>query len=84
MGLYLPATEISAENTVPGLATIVPGRKEANMDSELIMRIVNYRAAMSLANEMLENGIISSEEYAKIDTIMAKKYGLSSCTIFRE
>lgn len=54
------------------------------MDSELIMRIVNYRAAMSLANEMLENGIISSEEYAKIDTIMAKKYGLSSCTIFRE
>lgn len=54
------------------------------MDNELIMRIANYRAAMSLANEMLENGIISAEEYAKIDTIMAKKYGLSSCTIFRE
>ncbi len=54
------------------------------MDSELIMRIANYRAAMSLANEMLENGIISSEEYAKIDTIMTNKYGLSSCTIFRE
>ena len=84
MGLYLPATEISAENTAPGLATIAPGRKEANMDSELIMRIANYRAAMSLANEMLENGIISSEEYAKIDTIMTNKYGLSSCTIFRE
>lgn len=54
------------------------------MDNELIMQIANYRAAMSLANEMLENGIISAEQYAKIDTIMTKKYGLSSCTIFRE
>lgn len=53
------------------------------MDNELIMRIANYRAAMSLANEMLENGIISAEEYEKIDTIMAKKYGLSSCCILR-
>lgn len=84
MALYLPATETSAENTVPGLVTVAPGRKEASMDNELIMRIANYRVAMSLANEMLENGIISSEEYAKIDTIMTKKYGLSSCTIFRE
>ena len=84
MALYLPATETSAENTAPGHATASPGRKEASMDSELIMRIANYRAAMSLANEMLENGIISAEEHAKIDTIMAQKYGLSSCTIFRE
>lgn len=84
MALYLPATETSAENTVLGLVTVAPGRKEASMDNELIMRIANYRASMSLAKEMLENGIISAEEYAKIDTIMAKKYGLSSCTIFRE
>jgi len=47
-------------------------------------RVTAYRTAMSLAKEMLNRGIIRQEEYAVIDTIMAKKYGLSSCTIWRE
>lgn len=54
------------------------------MDSDLNKRVAAYRATMSLASEMLEKGIISAEEYAIIDTIMAKRYGLSSCTIFSE
>jgi len=33
---------------------------------------------------MLAAGIIAPEEYAKIDTIIAKKYGISSCSIYRE
>ena len=53
------------------------------MNEDLRSRIMRYRAAMSLAAEMLQNGLISEEEYAKIDTIMAKKYGVSSSTIFR-
>ncbi len=52
------------------------------MDNSLNARVSRYRAAMSLASEMLEKGIISPEDYGIIDTIMAKKYGLSSCTIF--
>lgn len=74
----------SAGNTVLGHATTALVRKETVMDSDLNKRVAAYRATMSLTSEMLEKGIISAEEYAIIDTIMAKKYGLSSCTIFSE
>lgn len=32
---------------------------------------------------MRSKGLISAKEYAKIDTIIAEKYGISSCSIFR-
>ena len=54
------------------------------MDKEYYQRLTAYRSAMSLALALQERGIISEKDYAKIDTIMAKKYGLSSCTIWRE
>jgi len=50
---------------------------------EMFQRISAYRAAMSLARSMLHQGIISQEEYNRIDTIMAKKYGISLGSIFR-
>ena len=59
------------------------GRTEVAVMSDLESRIVAYRRAMSLAKSMLRQGIITEKEYADIDTIIAKKYGLSSCTIFR-
>lgn len=53
------------------------------MDAELCSRVARYRAAMTLALEMLKQGLISDEEYGIIDTIMTKKYGIISSTIFR-
>jgi len=53
------------------------------VDEDLRSRIERYRAAMSIANEMLSKHVISTEEYAIIDTIMTKKYGVTSSTIFR-
>lgn len=46
-------------------------------------RLMAYQTAMALARSMRSKGIISSKEYAKIDTIIAKKYGISSGSIFR-
>lgn len=46
-------------------------------------RQMAYQAAMALAQRMLSKGLISKEEYAEIDMIIAKKYGVSSCSIFR-
>ena len=46
-------------------------------------RQMAYQAAMALARRMLSKGLISKEEYAEIDTIIAKKYGIASCSIFR-
>lgn len=51
--------------------------------NDLNERILAYQIAMSLARSMLSRGIITEEEYRKIDTIMTRKYGLSSSTIFR-
>lgn len=50
---------------------------------EFFDRLIAYKAAMSLAAAMLRQGIISESEYAEIDTIMTKKYGLSLDSIFR-
>ena len=50
---------------------------------EFFDRLAAYKTAMSLAATMLRQGIISKGEYAEIDTIMTKKYGLSLDSIFR-
>lgn len=46
-------------------------------------RLMAYQTAMALARSMRSKGLISAKEYAKIDTIIANKYGISSCSIFR-
>ena len=46
-------------------------------------RLFAYQMAMALARSMRSKGLISGKEYAKIDTIIANKYGISSCSIFR-
>lgn len=38
---------------------------------------------MTHAKSMFENGIISKADYIQIDTILAKKYGVDSCNIYR-
>ena len=50
---------------------------------ELYQRLTAYQTTMSLARNMLRQGIISEDDYRKIDTIIAKKHGVSSCSIFR-
>lgn len=53
------------------------------MNTDINEKLTLYRTAMSLAKTMKSRGIISAAEYRKIDTIMTKKYGISSSTIFR-
>lgn len=53
------------------------------MDNDLRNRVERYRAAMAVAQEMLTKNVISSEEYTVIDTIMTKKHGVTSSTIFQ-
>ena len=42
-----------------------------------------YLAAMLQAKRMFSMGILTPEDYTKIDTIMANKYGISSCSLYR-
>lgn len=53
------------------------------MSDELFAVILPYKSAMAQARLMLSKGLITKDEYAIIDTMMAEKYGLPSCSIFR-
>jgi len=54
------------------------------MNEDFFVRVLGYKSAMAQAGVMLSKGIITTEEYAIIDTMMTEKYGLCSCSLFRE
>lgn len=45
---------------------------------------MNYNLALSIAKNMLSQGIINQKEYRKSSTILAAKYKISLSSIFRE
>ena len=45
--------------------------------------LIRYQTVMIWARSLLSKSIISKAEYTRIDTMMLKKYGISSCSIFR-
>lgn len=49
---------------------------------EFYEAVASYKSSMKQAQTMLERGIISADDYAKIDTKLAQKYGLNSCSIY--
>ena len=53
------------------------------MTDELKSKVKSFRTAMSVVKEMLNSGIISEDDYAEIETIMAEKQGLFLSTIYR-
>ncbi len=53
------------------------------MKNETVDKLFRYQTVMAWVRSLLEKSLITRKEYAKIDTIMTKKYGVSSCSIFR-
>ena len=43
-----------------------------------------YLATMSIAKNLLKQGIISEEEYEQIDTMFRQKYAISLSTLFTD
>lgn len=46
--------------------------------------ILRYKSAMAVFKNWLSKGVISNDDLLVIDTMLAQKYGLSSCSIFLE
>lgn len=46
--------------------------------------ILRYKASMSVFKKWLTDGVITESDLLTIDTMLAQKYGLSSCSIFLE
>ena len=54
------------------------------MTTDYRSRLERYLAAMFQARRMLSMGILTPEDYAKMDTKMAEKYDVSSCSMYRK
>lgn len=48
-----------------------------------VNKIFRYQTVMAWVRNLLNQSLITRKEYAKIDTMIARKYGISSCSIFR-
>lgn len=59
-------------------ATSIP----ESADKEFHTRLMRYRLAISLVNNMVARSIISPEEAAILHTKVAEIHGLSLCSIF--
>lgn len=51
------------------------------MDADYRQNLARYRTAMSMAEDMLSQGIINARDYWKIEKIIAKKYSLTLSSI---
>jgi hypothetical protein len=45
-----------------------------SMNNDALKREAKYESRMAVARTMLKNGIITKEEYCRIDTIFLEKY----------
>lgn len=64
--------------------SVSPKRDErrCEMDIGLYSRIKEYNTALAVIKEMLSGKVITDGDYTIICTILAEKYGMSSCSIF--
>ena len=53
------------------------------MNSEFFERLALYRATMAAVKQMLNQGLITTDEYDQIDRMFAQKYGFELSTIYR-
>ena len=49
-----------------------------------VKRIIAYRTSLRIAKDWRGLRLISKPEYRKLSTVLAKKYEISLCIIFRE
>ena len=72
--------EMLTENTAVGPAILHPDSRDQYAPGNLIL----YRTSLALYRNLKNQGVFNDEEYCKIRTILTKKYGLSSDSIFAE
>ena len=82
--LHLIASIQSRGFTAPANAMLKQGERRRLQMYDLRIKVFRYRFAMSLARRLFNEGYLTKEEYALIDTNMIQKYELSENTIFRD
>ena len=67
-------------NTAVETATLP---SEGKQPDDLQTRLLRYRTSTTVFRSMVKNGILAEEDYQKCCDILAEKYGISLCSIFR-
>ena len=60
----------------------MPKHEERQRDS-YNDRLMRFRTSTAVFRTMMKNGILSETDYRKSCNILAEKYGISLCSIFR-
>lgn len=68
------------ENTAAGSVMLRPDSQNKYAPGNLIL----YRTSLALYRKLVDEGVFNEDEYCQIRTILNKKYGLSSDSIFAE
>lgn len=68
------------ENTAAGPVILQPDEQDKYAPANLIL----YRTSLALYRNLKDEGVFNEGEYRKIRTILNRKYGLSSGSIFAE
>ena len=71
---------IATENTVTENAMPMPA---GTLPDDFQTRLTRYIASTAVFRGMVTSGIMSESDYEKSCYILANKYGLSLCSIFR-
>ena len=72
--------EIKTENTAAEPVMLNP----ETTDKYDFVNMMHYRTSLALMKNMADSGTFNESEYRKICTMLNKKYGLSSNSIFAE
>ena len=72
--------ETRTETTVAEAATLHQDKQDKYAPENLML----YRTSLALMKTLVEDGTFTEKEYCKISTMLARKYGLSSDSIFAE
>lgn len=67
-------------NTAVVTAMLPPVEKRPD---DLQTRLLRYRTSATVFRGMVKNGILTEADYRKCCDILAEKYGISLCSIFR-
>lgn len=71
---------IKTENIVAGTAMPL---SEGKPPDPLYVRLLRYRTSITVLRSMVKNCILTDSDFQKCCDILAEKYGLSLCSIFR-
>ena len=72
--------ETRTENIAAVPATLRQDKQDKYAPGNLML----YRTSLALLKSLTEDGTFTEKEYCKLSTILSRKYGLSSGSIFSE